>query len=304
MSRRSLRDYDFAFDAVPSPPQADGFPHVEVCVTVPPPRRKGGATLGPEPAAELEGQLAQTVREHLRGLAGVALKGAGLKGAARQAGPPAPHLSHLDEATNVHFTIHGASLPEDSKETRRLWGALSGHVRQAFAGAGLEARGFADGPGPCACMWVGGAPGSGWSLQQVIDAMTHSSPGSSGVYVFAVYFPEDVLRMELAAGLSLPPDRTELILSSDVWWAKALQGFTFCRGPSFSVTHPGSNPLLYVQLTLTQARCLEGGDADTIIFRKPKWFSGWWFDMYHWGEPRQFWSVHGGRRVVYRWIKD
>jgi len=281
-------DYDLILDVDPSEPGlTNRFPDLHVSVVVP--------SEVQEHSADITARIAELVRDYLRD-AIAARVGA----AAYEAEPAMSHLSYHDEATNLQFTFQGLSLlSRSSVQTGQFLGNLPEQVHKIFGAYGINLRVLTG--VTCICMVGGGLPGKSYDLEPVAALFANPPRSNRNAYTIAVYFSEDVLRMEIPSNITLPGNLTEIVLKSEVGWAKEISGFTWCKLSTVSIKHPGSNRWLEARMALRQARCY-AGEADTIIFRKPKFF-GFWHDMYHWA-PKFFWRVHGGRQVIYTWLVD
>jgi hypothetical protein len=158
-----------------------------------------------------------------------------------------------------------------------------------------------DGAPICVCAVVGGPPGAEHNPTGLLQVLNAPVP-SGGYWKIASYFQEDTLRLELEGNPSLPAGRTDVTLRSGVGWAKEIAAWTYCAGTAMSIVHPGSNAALERGMRLRRALC-NSGDADTIVFRKPKFAWFWWQDMYHWTSG-PFWQLHDRRRAIYTWLQD
>jgi hypothetical protein len=149
------------------------------------------------------------------------------------------------------------------------------------------------GPREGLCICAGNPPTNEYP---VIDPRSVAGPLP---HVYALFFPDDVLRMKVEEDVSLSGCQMWVGLESQVSWAKEIAGWHLCNQQVMSVSTSGSNTGPNFML-LQKAECQSG--VHTILFKKAK-FLGVMTGMYTLN-MNTFWPYLGGKKVTFTWISD
>jgi hypothetical protein len=149
------------------------------------------------------------------------------------------------------------------------------------------------GPEEDLCICAGNLPANAYP---VTDPRSVAGPLP---HVYALSFPEDVLRMEVEEDVSLSGCQMWVGLKSQVSWPKEIAGWHLCNQQVMSVSTSGSNTGPNFML-LQKPECQSG--VHTILFKKAK-FLGVMTGMYTL-DMNTFWPYLGGKKVTFTWISD
>jgi len=120
-------------------------------------------------------------------------------------------------------------------------------------------------------------------------------PGETELLI-GVFLPApDTLRLRVALNV-VKTEQMIVGLATEVWWAKEIVAWSNTTGRTVSVFSENHN-------TNPNFMTIDQSQVATIVFRKPVLFPWWWWDLANL-DQNLFWTVFGGHRLTFTWVRD